>query len=876
MTDIKQILEKFFGLKEFRPGQKEIIQTILQGRNVLTVMPTGGGKSLCYQLPALISEGTAIVFSPLIALMKDQVDGLLQKNYPVSFINSTLNYLEINSRLDLARNGKLKLLYIAPERLESKHFIKALVDINVSFIAVDEAHCISEWGHDFRPSYLHINNIFQYLKPVPVIALTATATPKVQDDIINILQMENTARFVTGFDRPNLSYKTINASNKTEIIVDIIKETKSGSSIIYAGTRKRVDKFASELRKSGIKAYHYHAGLSEFERKQQQDYFINDEHSVIVATNAFGMGIDKANVRNVIHVDYTSTLEAYYQEAGRAGRDGKPASCVLIYEAQDYFLQEFFIKARFPVYNDIIKIYNLIYDLAQISQGGTEYNALFLSDAEIANKAALPVYTVQSILKLFEKEKIIIKGSSREQAKIKLNFDRNYIYDYYEELPEIKKPVLEALLRSVSSEAFRQAVEIDPLSILSKYNLSPNVFKKVISEFNSAGIINYYSPQTEPGLSLLAARLPNENIPIDFDKIETGRELAQKKLEIVRLYATTNQCKRNFILEYFGEKITDGTCGRCSSCNSPSVETHLSEKEKFLINQTISAVKVLNERYGKNFIKDFLKGKKTKRINEGRLYEIEGFASAKNFPETEIISAINNAILSGYITQTADIYPVLKLTMTSRKETNAHKANINFREHQGELNSGDLYEQFDKLRLRLAEARGIQPRGIISDRTMRLLAKMQPTNTAEMASLSGISSAFMSNFGELFLDIIIDATNEQKNIDAANKQNIQKPIYKKIHSLLAEKNSFASVANELNLTEADTARIIQEMLESGENPNVSYFFDESVYLLVKSYLSKYPNAVLKDLKSALKIKTGLPLLRIMIAKARFELQKNNK
>jgi ATP-dependent DNA helicase RecQ len=872
MQNLTEILHKHFGFGSFRTGQEEIITSILNGRDTLAVMPTGGGKSLCYQLPAITADGTAIVISPLIALMKDQVDGLLKNNLPATLINSTLNYYEIADRLNLAASGKLKLLYIAPERLESKQFIEALAKINVSFIAVDEAHCISEWGHDFRPSYLRINDIFKYLPRVPVMALTATATPEVQDDIVKLLNMKNAARFIKGFDRPNLNYQTINASNKSERIVKQLKKTTDGSSIIYAGTRKRVEKFADEIKSAGIKVYRYHAGLNEFERKRQQEGFINDTNAVVVATNAFGMGIDKPNVRNVIHVDYTSTLEAYYQEAGRAGRDGKPADCILIYEPQDFYLQEFFIKSSYPERSDIIKVYDTIYDIAQVSTGSGIGMSVFSSTEEIANKAGLSLISTRSIIKLLEKHKLILIGSNQGFAKIKLNYDRNRIYDYYENLSEDKKTVLEAILRSVSSEAFRHTIDVDTVNMLAKYDLSNALFKRALREFQIAGVVTYIAPQTATGLTLLSERMSRENIAVDFDKIDTRRELAYKKFNIVRRYAETLECKRNFILEYFGESASDGTCGRCSSCLKQTTVTVLSEKEKFLIAEVTKAVAVLGERYGKALVRDFLKGTRNKRINERRLYDLEGFAAAKDLPGTEIMSGINSALISGYVTPSADMYPVLKLTLKGRKKVKTKAAKISFTSVQGDADINSIYEKFKILRQNLANDIGIQPRGIISDRTMRTLAKQQPQTLEIMNDIRGVSPAFIENFGELFLEIIIDEINAAKELNNKENKAALKPVYTKLNTLLKSKLPLNKIAVALDSTKAETARLIQELFEAGDFPDTGYLFDTAIYEQVKAYLSKYPHAILKDVKAALNLKTGLPTLRIIIAKARAELK----
>ncbi|KOM98451.1 ATP-dependent DNA helicase [Clostridium botulinum] len=348
LESAKNLLKKHFGYNEFRKAQEKVIESILKKEDTVAIMPTGAGKSICYQIPALIFEGVTVVISPLISLMKDQVDSLKEVGIEATYINSSLNNLEIEERIFNAREGLYKLIYIAPERLESDSFVRSLNNLNIALVAVDEAHCVSQWGHDFRPSYTKISSFIRKLSKRPIVtAFTATATETVRRDILNSLELQNPKVFVTGFDRENLSFSVIKGEDKEKFIFDYLENNIGKVGIIYTSTRKEAESLYNKINKKGYKVGVYHAGLGDEERKKTQEDFSFDNIEIIVATNAFGMGIDKSNVRFVIHHNIPKNMEAYYQEAGRAGRDGEESECILLFSPNDIRLQKYFIDESF-------------------------------------------------------------------------------------------------------------------------------------------------------------------------------------------------------------------------------------------------------------------------------------------------------------------------------------------------------------------------------------------------------------------------------------------------------------------------------------------------------------------------------------------------
>ncbi len=872
-SQINSALKKYFGYDSFKGGQRETIESILNKNDTLVIMPTGGGKSLCFQLPALLMEGTALIISPLIALMKDQVDVLQKLNIPATFINSSLPYTEVNARIQDTINGKYKLVYLAPERLESSRFLEDLKAINISFLAVDEAHCISEWGHDFRPAYLTIIRVIEQIVRPPIIALTATATPEVQEDIVYTLKMRSTAKFIRGFDRPNLNYITLETKDKVAKIAEIIKDTKEGSTLIYCGSRKRVEQFSKDLTAEGVPAQPYHAGYQDNYRNHVQDSFFSDKYKVIVATNAFGMGIDKPDVRNVIHVDFTQTLEGYYQEAGRGGRDGIPANCYLLWQYADKNLMEFFINSSHPDKQDIKAVYDTIYDVNSTQVGSKPMQPIYLDENEIANRAFVPNFTVSSVLTLLEKNNILMRGSTQGYSSIQFTTSRERLIEYFNNATGIKKQALEALLRSAGSDAFNQLVEFDMNHAASKFMMKYDDLLSSIQSFEYARMLKFIPPGTARGLVLKMERMPINRLPIDFEKIEMRRDRAFQKLDMVLRYAQTKDCKRNYILEYFMESDITGVCGRCSSCKGSITKSkNLSAVSIEDMKKIALAVAELNRKFGKTIIVDVLIGKESPKILTYNLKNTRAFGSLKNYKSNGIKLLLEEAIEESIIAISPGLYPTLYITPkgTELIKGTSVKKFISEKKSDFSEESNILLSHLNQLREEIASIQGIVPRAIASDKTIRNIAAKAPRTLKQLEEIDGIGYMFISRFGEQFVKKIIDfSSNDEVQTISTLSENALK-----LATLLQKGKKLDEALKSTKIPIAEAAKFIQEAIESGIELRRELVIEERDYNYILAFLRKNPRAILKDIVEKLPFNVDYPVLRIGMALARKEITKN--
>ncbi|MBN2854345.1 RecQ family ATP-dependent DNA helicase [Patescibacteria group bacterium] len=562
-----ELLKIHFGYGSFLPGQELAIDNILAGRNTVVVLPTGGGKSMIYQLPALILEGATIVISPLIALMKDQVDSLERVGIPATFINSSISPEEASRRMAKVSRGEFKLIYIAPERFYNIQFLGELKRIKVSLFAIDEAHCISQWGHDFRPSFLRLKEAVKIVGKPPVVALTATATPEVRDDIARQLEFKDHETIVTGFSRPNLQFAVIPTPNsqKVESIINfLVTNPDLGSGVIYVGTRNKADEILERLVENDIKAVSYHAGMDASSRTWVQDQFLKDEARVVVATNAFGMGINKKDIRFVIHHDLPGTIEAYYQEAGRAGRDGKPSFCLLFYNQQDRYLREFFIKGDNPDPKIILEVYEFL--LGRADSFINPKDSILITYAEIGQNLSeqTPEMAIGTALKILERSGYI----SRPNEKTSNSFlkTKKPWSEVINSISKRAKMQLEVVLGLEEKylDKLSEGWEFNPEEVAVVLGLKKDSILRTIKKLAESDLVEYQPPFRGTEIKLLKILAP-EDLEIDFKALKEKASRSYEKLDEMEGYAYTLDCRQNYILKYFGDHNSPD-CGKCDSC----------------------------------------------------------------------------------------------------------------------------------------------------------------------------------------------------------------------------------------------------------------------------------------------------------------------
>ncbi len=582
----RNILTRYWGYTKFRPKQEEIIDSVLNGHDTLALMPTGGGKSLTFQVPAMVKEGLCLVVTPLIALMRDQVQHLKRLGISAAAIYSGMFHDEIDAVASGCIHGRYKFLYISPERLIADNFRDFISRLNVNLLTVDEAHCISQWGYDFRPPYLHIAEIRELFPEVPVLALTATATPDTVQDIVEKLRFKEPVIIRAGFERKNLSYNVFKNNDKTGTLLSMLKKGK-GSAIVYVRSRRKTRDLAEIIYKNGISATYYHAGLDAAVRIRRQKEWSTGKVRVMVSTNAFGMGIDKPDVRQVIHYDLPDSIESYFQEAGRAGRDQKPAWASLLYNNRDITDVKKRHAASFPPIATIKKVYNQLGNYFDIPVGSGENTGYDFDIGDFARQYQFDVLETYSAIKLLEKEGLLIYSeTSGRYSKLKIGLNKSDLYRYMVENPA-DDHLIKEILRSYAG-IFTDYININEKLLAKRAGMDVKKIVDMLTGLSKKKVLSYIPVRRKPQLIFVYERLDTDIIQLSKENYDLRKKAASKRLQAILDFITSGlQCRSIQLLRYFGEKSTR-RCGICDVCRKKG-KTELNDVEIELITGKIKA-----------------------------------------------------------------------------------------------------------------------------------------------------------------------------------------------------------------------------------------------------------------------------------------------
>ena len=566
----RQILQQFWGYTSFRPLQEDIVDAVLAGQDTLVLMPTGGGKSICFQVPALAMPGVCLVVTPLIALMKDQVGQLKRRGIPAAAIYAGMHAREIDTTLDNCIYGNTKFLYLSPERLRTELVIERVKQMSVCLLAVDEAHCVSAWGYDFRPPYLQIAELRELIPATPLIALTASATLDVQADIVDKLAMrphdgQGTRIFRQTFARPNLSYSVLQTEQKEDRLLRILNRVP-GTGIVYVRSRRQTQRVASWLQRQGIAADYYHAGLSTQERSDRQDAWLQNQTRVIVSTNAFGMGIDKPDVRVVVHLDLPDSLEAYYQEAGRAGRDGQKAYAVMLYTPGDLEQLRQRTEQLYQPVEMLRRVYQALANYTAVPVGGGQFASYDFDMATFTHTYSLPPTETHYALKQLQLEGFVqLNDNYYHPSRLTILLDNRQLYEFQVMNPRLD-PFLKMLLRYYGGELFTDFITISESALARTFMINQPEIVALLEQLHQRGVVVYEKQKDKPQLTFLTPRLDAPTLPVNAAELNRRKELALRKVNAAILYTEhPTQCRTRLLQAYFGER-TQERCGICDNC----------------------------------------------------------------------------------------------------------------------------------------------------------------------------------------------------------------------------------------------------------------------------------------------------------------------
>ncbi len=790
-VDLDALLQSRFGFPAFRPGQLEIVEHVVNGGDALVVMPTGAGKSLCYQVPALARGGLAIVVSPLIALMKDQVDALVAKKVKATFLNSSLTAAEYRTRSDALRNGQIEILYVAPERF-SPAFVDMVRSLNIRLLAIDEAHCLSQWGHDFRPDYLRLGHVRRALGNPTTIALTATATPEVQKDIVETLGLDappGAGRppcgiFIRGFDRDNLINEVHAVEGKNQKNLVLPELVGPGPAIVYCATRKNVESATKVLRDAGIRAGSYHGGLSTDDRSRVQDDFMGGKIPVVVATNAFGMGIDKRDIRAIVHYDLPGTVEAYYQEIGRAGRDGRMARAVLLYSPSDRRTQEFFIDNGHPPAEWVHRLWRWLVERGE--------NPVFASVEDMA--AALPGEggdrSASACLYTLVREGMVRRIAPGDRSAYIRVAERGP-----RDVPHgLRRTVWEMILARQIGPG--EALDFSLDAWAREADCEREKLTAAILGLMERGYLTYRAPERVGGVELLK---PNEPLKLDEVKMKARRSREYAKLDKMEAYAGS-ACRRRFIVEYFGEKAPFERCGTCDRCRAGGPEIDdtprmLMPDEETVVLKLLSCVARMQRHTGRgegfsvDLIAKTAMGSSEEKVRQFGFDTLStwGILGPKAAGEVkpihwsvgelaDLLTALvaNECLIETYQTRTIGAkqvtykelsvsprgWRVLRKEERDLKMVFPHAQRLERAKPKttmataGSVLTGELVSLLRDVRTRLAQKHELPPYVVASNKSLEDMARIRPTSKKALLTVHGFGEVKSDRFGTSFIDAI--------------------------------------------------------------------------------------------------------------------------
>jgi ATP-dependent DNA helicase RecQ len=847
-------LKKYFGYSSFRTGQEEIIKSIIDGENVLAVLPTGAGKSLCYQIPALVSQSFAIVISPLIALMKDQVDSLNKIEPIAAFINSTLDFQATEKVLKTIESGQIKILYVSPEKLAGKGFSEQLKTLAPNYIFIDEAHCISEWGHNFRPSYRKIKDFIEFCEVENIAAFTATATQEVRDDIIEQLGLIEPKVFVKGFERPNLSLSSQRITNKKEKTLELLKP-KNQPAIVYTATRKNCEDLAQYLTNNNLNAVYYHAGLKPELKRMIQDDFMTGKVKVICATNAFGMGIDKSDIRMVIHYNMPGSLENYYQEIGRAGRDGKESRIALLFDERDLQIQKYFIDSSQPARKQIETAYDLICDYGKIAVGMMNSKPISFDMAiqKLFGQKQISPSLVDSCIRILNESGYLeMKSELQNHHMVHFPLNPKKLHSFIQTFSNADhKDLLVLLAREYGGTIFKSPIRINLKRIAQILEESEIEITNYLLQLSRGGIIEYESPSSFPILNLLVPRISSAILRLDLERLRNLNKNLNYKLDRMIEYTETKECKMKFILNYFGQDTSHYKCGKCYNCTSG--DSHSQESLEYLDELILQTLHECKTPIKKKNMLQILTGK----TEMPSLRKFSSFGTCAHFKKKELEDALDQLFQTGLIIVKNDSFALSENGIQHfSQDENVEQPKVNYEEKL------HIFNQLRQARKEASEKFGQPTHLVCSDEILKCIAKEKPQTHSALLSIEGFTQRMFNKIGEDFLNIIQEnSLSETKRKDTSDLSRLSGQLIE----LINRKYSIEEITKILKLPESllifQLESVIKIMPEIDISGLVTSKEQKQIISIVDEGITE-----IKQIREALKNRMNYSKIKLVLAK----------